>query len=281
MGKVRKERLLGKKLGFIGAGNMGGALIRGLLTSKLVSKEALIFYDPSPARQKEMQTLGLNPASNNRQVLEAQVIILAVKPQLLSKVLTEIKDSVHPGHLLISIAAGVPLATLEQALPQARLIRAMPNTPLMVLAGMTAISPGSHASREDLALARELFGAAGRAEVVEENHLDAVTALCASGAGFVAVFIEALADGGVKMGLPRTLALEMATQTVLGAARLCLEEGLHPATLKDMVASPGGTTMAGLHALEQGGFRGLVINAIESATWRAQDLATHSGKLEK
>jgi pyrroline-5-carboxylate reductase len=167
----------------------------------------------------------------------------------------------------------VTLAALEEALPHCRIIRAMPNAPLMVQAGMTALAQGSRATSEDMDLALGLFRAVGRAEVVAETHLDAVTALSGSGPAFVAVFMEALADGAVKMGLSRTLAMEFAAQTVFGTARLVLEKNLHPGMLKDLVASPGGTTIHGLHALEQGTFRGAVISAIEAATCRAQDLA--------
>ncbi|MFA5112443.1 MAG: pyrroline-5-carboxylate reductase, partial [Desulfobaccales bacterium] len=156
--------------------------------------------------------------------------------------------------------------------PESRVIRVMPNTPTLVRAGMAALAPGSRATSEDLALALELFGAVGQAVMVEERLMDAVTGLSGSGPAFVAVFIEALADGGVKMGLPRPLALTLATQTVLGSARLCQEERLHPALLKDMVTSPGGTTIAGLHALESAGFRGAVMDAVAAAAARSQEL---------
>jgi pyrroline-5-carboxylate reductase len=187
-------------------------------------------------------------------------------------VLAGIKDFARPYHLLISIAAGATLATLEAALPVSRIIRAMPNTPALVGAGMTALAPGRRATPEDTALALELFQAVGQAAVVEERLMDAVTGLSGSGPAFVALFIEALADGGVKAGLPRTLAHNMAVQTVLGAARLCHEEDLHPGKLKDLVASPGGTTIEGLHALEKGGFRGLVMSAVTAAAARAKEL---------
>lgn len=272
MAEQGRGRLAAAKLGFIGAGSMGGAVIRGLLATGRVARENLTFYDPDPAIRAEMKDLGLAPAQGNPEVMQAQVVLLAVKPQVMGAVLAEIGDYAGPGHLLISIAAGVPLATLEAACPESRVIRAMPNTPTLVGAGMAAVAPGHHATPEDVALALELFRAVGRAELVEEKLLDAVTGLSGSGPAFVAMFIESLADGGVKMGLPRPLALTLAAQTVLGTARLCLEAEIHPGVLKDQVASPGGTTIEGLHVLEQGGLRGLVMSAVEAATFRAQEL---------
>jgi len=273
MTQGQEEQLKAAKIGFIGAGAMGGALLRGLLEADKVAREDLVYFDPDPKRQQEMEKLGIEAALDNPEVMHSPVVVLAVKPQFLREVLKEIKDFARPWHLVISLAAGVPLSLVEEALDSSRVIRAMPNTPLMVQAGMTALSRGSRATPEDMDLALDLFRAVGRAEVVDERHLDAVTALSGSGPAFVAVFLEALADGAVKMGLPRVVALEFAAQTLLGTARLLLEKNLHPALLIDLVASPGGTTIHGLHALEQGAFRAAVINAIESATWRAQDLA--------
>ena len=267
-----KERLKGMKMGFIGAGAMGGAIIRGLLAKGRLPRENLIYYDPDPAPQAKMQKLGVEAALDNPEVMHAQVVVLAVKPQLLGPVLAGIKDFARPHHLLISIAAGTPLATLEAALPESRIIRAMPNTPALVGAGMTCLTPGSRATPEDTALALELFQAVGQAAIVEERLMDAVTGLSGSGPAFVALFLEALADGGVKAGLPRALAHNMAVQTVLGTAKLCQEEELHPAKLKDLVASPAGTTIEGLHVLESGGFRGLVMSAVAAAAARAKEL---------
>ena len=267
-----KARLADVKLGFIGAGNMGAAMIRGLLEGGWVARENLSFYDPDPGRRADMENLGLESALDAPEVMHAQVVVLAVKPQIMTEVLAEIREFARPWHLVISIAAGVPLATLRAALPESRLIRVMPNTPTLVAAGMAAVAPGHLSTAADLELALEIFGAVGRAVVVDEKHLDAVTGLSGSGPAFVAVFIEALADGGVKMGLPRPLALTLAAQTVLGTARLCLEKELHPGVLKDQVASPAGTTIEGLHVLEQGGFRGMVMSAVEAAAFRAGEL---------
>jgi pyrroline-5-carboxylate reductase len=273
MSQEQDERRNAARMGFVGAGSMGGALVRGLLAAGLVKPADLVFYDPDPRLQQALEKLGVGAALDNAAVMQAPVVVLAVKPQVLRGVLKEIRDHARPGQVVISIAAGVPLAVLEEALPDSRVVRAMPNTPLMVQAGMTALAPGSRATDEDMALVLDLFRAVGRAEVVAEAHLDAITALSGSGPAFAAVFLEALADGAVKMGLPRNLALEFAAQTLLGTARLVLEKNLHPGLLKDLVSSPGGTTIHGLHALEQGAFRAAVISAVESAAWRAQDLA--------
>ena len=269
-------RLKDLKLGFIGAGSMGGAIIRGLLAARRVSPENLVYFDPDPARQAQMDDLGVPAALDNPEVMHSPVVLLGVKPQSVPAVLAAVKDFARPWHLIISIAAGVPLAVLESAFPQSRIIRVMPNSPTVVGAGMAALAPGSGITPDDLALALELFQAVGAAVVVEERLMDAVTGLSGSGPAFVAVFIEALADGGVRMGLPRSLALTLATQTVLGAARLCHEEQLHPALLKDLVTSPGGTTIAGLHALESGGFRGTVMDAVAAAARRSEELGKKS-----
>jgi len=260
------------KLGLIGAGSMGGALIRGLLASGWTNKDNLVFYDPDPQRRAEMAQLGVRAARDNPEVMQCPVVVLAVKPQVLPEVLAEIRDFTSPRQVVISVVAGAALKLLEEALPRCRVIRAMPNTPLMVQAGMTALAPGSRAAPEDVALALRLFRAVGRAEVVAESHLDIITALSGSGPAFIAVFLEALADGAVKMGLPRSQALEFAAQTLLGTARLILEKNLHPGLLKDLVASPGGTTIHGLFALEQGAFRAAVMGAVEAAARRAEEL---------
>jgi pyrroline-5-carboxylate reductase len=272
MAETGSGRLKGVKLGFIGAGAMGGAIIQGLLAGGRVVGKNLVYYDPDRTRQTQMDQLGVQAAPVPAAVMQAQVVLLAVKPQVMDQVLGGIRGAARPGHLIISIAAGLTLKALETALPQSRVIRVMPNTPTLVGAGMAALAPGSRATLEDLALALEIFEALGRAVVVEERLMDAVTGLSGSGPAYVAVFLEALTDGGVKMGLPRPLALLLASQTVIGAARLCLEKEIPPGMLKDLVTSPGGTTIAGLHVLEEGGFRGLVMSAVEAAARRAREL---------
>jgi pyrroline-5-carboxylate reductase len=272
MAETEAARLKDVGLGFIGAGAMGGAIIRGLLARGKVARENLVFFDPDPAIQAKMAKSGIQAAPDNAAVMESPVVVLAVKPQLLPQALAEIGGLAQPRHLIISIAAGVTLGVLEEALPACRIIRAMPNTPALVGAGMTCLAPGSRATAPDAALALELFGAVGQAAAVEERLMDAVTGLSGSGPAFVALFIEALADGGVKAGLPRALAHIMAVQTVRGAARLVHEEDLHPGKLKDLVASPAGTTIEGLHVLESGGFRGLVMSAVAAAAARSKEL---------
>ena len=272
MAETGSGRLKGVKLGFIGAGAMGGAIIQGLLVNGLVAGKNLVYYDPDRTRQTQMDQLGVQAATAPAAVMEAQVVLLAVKPQVMGQVLAGIREAARPDHLIISIAAGVTLKTLETALPQSRVIRAMPNTPTLAGVGMAALAPGGRATPLDLALALEIFEAVGRAVVVEERLMDAVTGLSGSGPAYVAVFLEALTDGGVKMGLPRPLALLLASQTVIGAARLCLEKEITPGTLKDLVTSPGGTTIAGLHVLEEGRFRGLVMSAVEAAARRSREL---------
>jgi pyrroline-5-carboxylate reductase len=267
--------LKGRKIGVIGVGNMGAALIKGWLTQGLARPEQIVVADNSIDRIALMEKLhGLEGVANNAEVAaRAQVLLLAVKPQFLGGVLAEIAPVMTAGHLVISIAAGVSLATLEEALPQARVVRVMPNTPTMVQEGMAAVSRGSRATADDEHLIVQLFGAVGRAVAVAEQHLDAVTGLSGSGPAYFFLMMEALADGGVKAGLPRDLALLLSAQTALGAARLLLETQDHPASLKDMVTSPGGTTIAGLHVLENGGMRGLLMSAVEAAVMRAKELA--------
>ncbi len=264
-----------KKVAFLGAGNMGEAIIKGLLQTGLVPAESIAATDARADRLQQMVAqYGIRAAASNPAlVAEADVVILAVKPQIMRPVLKEIAGAVDRGKLLISVAAGVPVATLREGLGKpARLIRVMPNTPALVLEGVTAISRAEGLEAGDLEVAQELFGAVGRVVVLDEEALDAVTGLSGSGPAYVAIVIESLADGGVKMGLDRATAMTLATQTVLGSARLILETGTHPGQLKDMVSSPGGTTIAGIAALEEGGVRHTFISAVERATQRSREL---------
>lgn len=249
---------------------MAEALIRGLLASGEVFTENIRVSDPNAERRAHLETLyGLAVRPDNEPNAEwGDLIVMAVKPQVMTTALGSLAR-VH--ELVVTIAAGVPIRTLEAASP-ARVIRAMPNTPALVLAGATAIASGARASEEDLAVATALFAAVGRVVHVPESLLDAVTGLSGSGPAYVMVAIEALADGGVKMGLPREVALTLAAQTVYGSAKLLLETGEHPAALKDRVTSPGGTTVAGLARLEAGGLRAALIDAVDAATRRATEL---------
>ncbi|RLA89472.1 MAG: pyrroline-5-carboxylate reductase [Deltaproteobacteria bacterium] len=265
---------IAKKLGIIGVGNMGQALLKGWLAAGLAAPDQTRIFDLDPQRRELVrQKYGVAVADDNLDLVsQAEIVLLAVKPQIFPQVLAEIRPQIKPSHLVVSIAAGTPLSLMEEYLPEARIIRVMPNTPTMVQAGMAALAPGRRATADDLQLAQLLFQAVGQAAVVEEKHLDAVTGLSGSGPAYVLMFVEALADGGVKMGLARDTALRLAAQTLLGTAQLLLQSQQHPAHLKDQVTSPGGTTIAGLHVLEQGGFRGLVMSAVETATRRAQEL---------
>jgi pyrroline-5-carboxylate reductase len=265
----------GKKVGFVGAGNMGEALIKGLATANLVPPETIAATDARAERAEQMaRQYGIRAvADNGTLVRESDVVVLAVKPQIMAPVLREIAPALTGRPLLISLAAGVSTATIQGVVGRyQRLIRVMPNTPALVLEGATAIARGAELLAEDLETAQEIFAAVGKAVVLDEELMDAVTGLSGSGPAYVAIVIESLADGGVKMGLDRATAMTLATQTVLGAARLLSETGLHPGALKDMVSSPGGTTIAGIAALEEGGIRTTFIRAVERATLRSREL---------
>jgi pyrroline-5-carboxylate reductase len=265
----------GLTVGFIGGGNMGEALIKGLLGASLVPASAIHATDVRLERLKELdRQYGIQVSSSNADLVRhSDIVILAVKPQIMDSVLKEIAPAVTRKKLLISVAAGVSTAKIRTVLHKdARLIRVMPNTPALVLEGVTAIARSEGLDGGDLEMAQELFGAVGRVVVLDEDALDAVTGLSGSGPAYVAIVIESLADGGVRMGLDRVTAMTLATQTVLGSARLIIETGTHPAQLKDMVSSPGGTTIAGITALEEGGVRRTFISAVERATLRSREL---------
>ena len=268
------SNMMAKKLAFIGGGQMAEAIIGGLLTGQLCKPESLWASDPVAARCDRLKSqFGIRVGCDNHQAVSwAEVVILAVKPQTMPDVLHEIGVALGRA-LVISIAAGVTIRSIGEQAPGAkRIVRAMPNTPALVREGMTALAFGEGISEDDKGVARTVFEAVGRVVPVEERLMDAVTGLSGSGPAYVFQAIEALADGGVKMGLPRQTAELLAAQTVLGAAKLVLESGEHPAKLKDRVASPGGTTIAGLHQLEQGGFRATLMGAVEAATKRSQEL---------
>jgi len=262
-------------IGFLGAGNMAGALILGLIESKAVAPARILASDVKPERLTQLaRVYGIRVTKDNHELLRASsVVVLSVKPQVVDRVLTVIGPDVTKDQLIISIAAGVPIAALEARLPEGtRVVRTMPNVAALALAGATAISGGTHATAKDLRAASALFQAVGRVVTLEESLLDAVTGLSGSGPAYVMLMIDALADGGVKVGLHRDTALLLAAQTVYGAAKLLLDTGDHPGRLKDMVTSPGGTAIAGLHTLESGGLRRTLIDAVEVATERAAEL---------
>ena len=263
------------RIGFLGAGKMATALAQGWLQSGLTASQHLCASDPIPAaRDQFSKTTGADALTDNSRVVsQSDILVLAVKPQNMPELLGEIRAGIQARHLLISIAAGITLKQIADAVgADKRIIRVMPNTPCLVGASASAFALSSTTTPADLQLAELLLNSVGRAVQVPEKLLDAVTGLSGSGPAFVAVIIEALSDGGVRMGLPRDLATMLAAQTVLGSAKLLLETGLHPGQLKDMVASPAGTTIAGLHALERGGLRAALIDAVEAATKRSIEL---------
>jgi pyrroline-5-carboxylate reductase len=266
-----------RKLALIGGGNMGEAILKGLIAARLITAGEITVTDVLEARLLHLrQTYAVQALSDNaKAVSEADLVILAVKPQDIVPTVQGIAPTMHDGQVVISIAAGVPTARIETAFGKpVRVVRVMPNTPALVLAGAAGLCAGTWATPEDLAVARLLFDALGKTVVVSEHLMDAVTGLSGSGPAYIFVLIEALADGGVKMGLSRDAALTLAAQTVYGSAKLLLESGLHPGELKDRVASPAGTTIAGLYALEAGAFRGTIIDAVERATQRSRELGS-------
>lgn len=254
---------------------MGTALARGFIQAGLVTAEQIIASDPIAAASAAFgKEVGARTTSSNAEVVKfAKVLILAVKPDQVAGVLEEIRGEFTEKHLLVSIAAGVPLAKLEGGLGAgARVIRVMPNTPALVGASATAYALGKATQPEDGELAQKLFAAVGIAFPVKEALLDAVTGLSGSGPAYVYLMIEGLSDGGVAAGLPRDIATKLAAQTVLGGAKMVLETGQHPGALKDMVTSPGGTTIEGLHELEKGKVRGSLMNAVRAATEKSKKL---------
>ena len=254
---------------------MAEALIRGMIQAGLTAGERIYVVDPVAERRDFLkEKYGVNVFADSDSVLGAEIIILAVKPQVMGDVLTEIKDKTANGRLFISIAAGITLSFLEQGLAGtgSRVIRVMPNTPALVLAGASGISPGKDATEADLEIARGIFDAIGRSVVMAETYLDPVTGLSGSGPAYVFSFIEALIDAGLKVGLARNDAETLALQTIYGSVKLAMETGRHPAELRAMVTSPGGTTIAGLHKLEKAGFQGIIMDAVEAATNRSQEL---------
>lgn len=264
-----------QRVGFIGAGKMATALARGLVAAGFTSADRIVASDVYPAARQQFasETKSRTVETNAEVVSVSQIVILAVKPQQMSGVLAELKGKVTAQHLVISIAAGVPLKTLAAGLSETtRLVRVMPNTPCLVGASASGFAIGGAATKEDAALVEQLLSSVGVAVSVDEKLLDAVTGLSGSGPAYVYQIIEALSDGGVRVGLPRDVATKLAAQTLLGAAKMVIETGKHPGTLKDAVTSPGGTTIAGLHALERGGLRAALMNAVEAATNRSKEL---------
>lgn len=260
--------------GFLGAGKMASALIRGMIRAGVVAPSAIVISDPMPEAREAMAAEGVVACGSNAEVADrSDVLVLAVKPQAMTAALDELAGG-GQGKLVISVAAGISVANLSAGLgPEARVVRVMPNTPALVGEGAAAYCLGPGVLPEDEALVLRLLESVGMARRVPEGLMDAATGLCGSGPAFVYAMIEALSDGGVRVGLPRDIATAMAAQTVLGAARMVLETGQHPGVLKDQVTSPGGTTIAGIHALERGGLRATLMDAVQAAALRSAELA--------
>jgi pyrroline-5-carboxylate reductase len=270
------SELAGKTIAILGCGAMGSALGRGLVQAKAAEPRDIVFSDPHSTHISALQEqLGAvrSTASNHEAAEGADVIIVAVKPFNVRTVLEEIREFVSPQQLVVSIAAGLRISLMEEVLKAGvPVVRAMPNSAAQVNEGACALSPGTHATAQHLKVATKIFTSVGTAVQVQEHLLDAVTALSGSGPAYVYLMIEALVDGGVKVGLPRDVAHQLAVQTVLGSAKMVFETGKHPAQLKDIVATPGGTTITALAALEKAGVRAALIDAVEKACNRAKEL---------
>ncbi len=267
--------MLKEKIGFIGGGKMGEALINGILRAGLSSSDKIMVSDVDKKRLQILEKeAGIKTTQDNKKITsDSDIIILAVKPNMMGNILDELNSEITSKHLIISIAAGVPLSFMESSLNEGcRVVRVMPNTPCLVGETAAGYALGKNATQADGKLVGQLLDAVGKSFLLEEKHLDAVTGLSGSGPAFIYVVIEALADGGVKMGLPRDVAITLAAQTAFGAAKMVLESGTHIGQLRDSVTSPGGTTIEGLHALEKGGIRNALIDAVETATKKSKSL---------
>ncbi|MCP4977980.1 MAG: pyrroline-5-carboxylate reductase [Maribacter sp.] len=276
--------MLKERIGFIGGGKMGEALIKGVLRAKLSSSDKIIVSDVDKKRCQilEKETGIQTTQENDKVISDADIIILAIKPNVMGKILEELESNITSKHLVVSIAAGIPLNFIESFLNEGcRAIRVMPNTPCLVGETAAAYALGKNATLNDGELVGQILNAVGKSFLLEEKQLDAVTGLSGSGPAFIYMVIEALTDGGVKMGLPRDVSTQLAAQTALGAAKMVLEAGMHIGELKDSVTSPGGTTIEGLHALEKGGVRDALINAVEVATKKSKKLGKTFSKHKK
>ncbi|CAN6444008.1 unnamed protein product [Victoria cruziana] len=261
-------------LGFIGAGKMAEAIARGVATSGTIPAARMRAADLNEDRRRVFSELGAKAFDSNVKVVEeSKVIILSVKPQIVKKVAHELRPFFTKEKLVVSIAAGIKLKDLQEWVGHGRLIRVMPNTPCLVGMGASVMCLGDMATHEDEKLVNSIFGSVGKIWTVDEKLFDGVTGLSGSGPAYIFLAIEAMADGGVAAGLPRELALSLASQTVMGAAALAVNTGEHPGQLKDAVASPAGTTMAGICELEKNGFRGILISAVTAAAKRSQELS--------
>ena len=271
--------LKNKKIGFIGGGNMAEALVNGLVSAAVINAKSIFVSEPSKSKRDALHAkYKIKVTGDNHELVKkCDILILAVKPQIMKVVLRDIRMLVGSDKLVISVAAGVPISIMDGALrgdskKKFSVVRTMPNTPALVQEGVTAIASGKHVSKMDMKIAHRIFEAVGFTVDVDEDQLDAVTGLSGSGPAYIFMLIESLSDAGVKMGLSREVANTLTIQTILGSAKMARETGKHPGELKDMVTSPAGTTIAGLHALEEGGLRTTMMNAVEDATLRSREL---------
>lgn len=262
-----------KKIGVIGCGNMGGAILYGALESGVLAKENVYVYDINPAMMEKAKGWGVNLATDDEDVCKnSDIILLAVKPQNAAEALEQCKKALD-GKAMMSIVAGVTVERLQAMIDGTpRILRLLPNTPAMVFAGAFALCSDNDFKEDEMEIAKSIYSSIGVVELLPEHLIDAACALNGGGPAYVAMFIEAMADGGVKQGLPRATAYRLAAQTCLGTAKMILEKGMHPGELKDMVTSPGGTTIEGCEALEKGGMRGTVIECINVATEKFRQL---------
>lgn len=268
------KMLQDKKIGFIGSGAIAESLIDGILKAGLVMPSQITANDVTRDRLEHMaDRFGINTTLNIQEIIKtSNILFLTVKPQIINSVLDAIAPFLLPSTLVVSVAAGITIGLLEAKLARIPIIRVMPNTPVAVGEGMSVLALGQYAGEENGQLVLTIFASVGRAIIMDENAMDAVTGLSGSGPAYAFVMIDALTDAGVRVGLTRNNALIMAAQTLLGAAKMVLETGEHPAKLRDMVTSPGGTAIAGVHSLEQHGVRAALIDAVQAATKRSQDM---------
>lgn len=265
---------MGKRVAVIGCGNMGSAIVRGLLEAGWTDPTHVVVTNPRTEKAQALETdLGVRALTDNAAAAgDADIVLLAVKPQFIKEALKDLRGTLRPDQLVISIAAGISTGFIEYYTGEAPVVRCMPNLAVTVGMGATAISPGTHARPEHVALARAIFEAVGIVEEVHESLLDAATGLSGTGPMYVFTMIEALSDAGVKVGLPRDVATRLAMQTVRGSAHLAQQSHDHPAALRDLVSSPGGTSITALHVLRKAGFSAILMDAVEAATRRSAEL---------
>ncbi len=265
-----------KQIGFLGGGQMAEALIKGIIAAEIYLPESILVSEHNEFRRDHLtEFYGVQTFFGNEQIFtDCEIIIIAVKPQGMNKLLADCAQRILPHHILITIAAGLPISFYMEKIgkPETKIIRVMPNTPALVLEGASALSHNDNVNSNDLKMAENIFQAVGEAVVLAESHLDAVTGLSGSGPAYVFTFVEALIDAGVKNGLTRNVSEKLAMQTVLGSVQLLKESGEHPAALRGKVTSPGGTAITALHVLEKTGFHGLIMDIVEAAVKRSEEL---------